>query len=307
MTEAQSFVLPDGRTLCYAFYGLPPTQSPESDQPSTAFYFHGSPGSHYEGQAAHDGALKRGVRIVAVSRPGYGGSSYNAQASLASFARDVLALADHLGIQRFVVMGVSGGGPYALACVHEIPPSRLAGTVVVSGMYPCELGMSGMMLSNRILFSVAPYVPRLVSYVSDWSVGKQARDRDHPERLENTLALAFKGGPEEEIAQADDGKILKLIVKSAREAFCDGAEGWACEAKLFGSPWGFELAELQVEEGKLLMYHGGKDINIPLRMAEKAAGMIPNAQLKVEPDESHLSLAFHKVDEIMDAIVTMLG
>src|SRR3954453_7235571 len=81
--------------------------------------------------ATHD----LGIRYVMVSRPGFGASDPAPGRTLAGFARDAAALADELGHERFAVVGVSAGGPYALACAHELP-ERVAAAAVVGGMAP---------------------------------------------------------------------------------------------------------------------------------------------------------------------------
>ncbi|KAJ0122089.1 lpha beta hydrolase [Diaporthe amygdali] len=307
MSNTQTLALPDGRTLCYSIYGSTKA-SPGPDEPPTAFYFHSFPGSHHEGLATHEPASSQGLRIIAVSRPGYGGSTNDPARSILSFSHDVLALADHLHIQRFAVMGISGGGPYVLGCVHSIPPSRLAGAVVISGMYPASLGMGGMMLSNRVLFNLAPWAPWLVSYMFDASMGKIARDTAQPGRFRDTLAQGFKSLPDadRETAEADDGKVLDLLATSIREAFIDGPEGSTCEAILFGSPWGFDLGALPVRKGELAIYHGAKDVHIPARMAVEAVGTMQNVELTLEHDEAHISLYFRKMHEIIGEVKRML-
>lgn len=307
MSETQSLTLPDGRTLCYSIYGTTETRN-GAEQPPTAFYFHSFPGSHNEGSATHEAALTHGLRIISVSRPGYGGSTNDPDRTILSFSQDVLALADHLHIQRFAVMGVSGGGPYVYGCVQSLPPSRLAGAVVVSSMYPASLGMGGMMLSNRVLFNVAPWAPWIVSYMFDTSMGKIARDTEQPERFRQQLAEGFKSLPQEDrdTAEADGGKVLDILAASIREAFVDGPEGSTCEAKLFGSPWGFDLAELPVRKGELVIYHGGKDIHIPARMAQEAVATMRGVELIFDPEEAHISRFFRKMEEIVGQVKRML-
>lgn len=308
LLKTQSLVLPDGRTLCYSICGKAELPPGSADAIPTVFYFHSFPGSHHEAAAAHETAQRLGLRIITVSRPGYGGSTYDPDRTILSFSQDVVALADHLHIPRFAVMGISGGGPYVLACVHALPPHRLAGAMVISGMYPAHLGMGGMMLSNRILFNVAPWAPWLVSYVFDTSMGKVARDTDHPDRLHDTLAQGFKSLPEEDrrTAEADGGKVLDLLATSIREAFLDGPQGSACEAKLFGSPWGFDLGELSVRKGGLVIYHGAKDVHIPARMAVEAVAKIDGVELILEHEEAHISLYFRQMGHILDQVKSML-
>ncbi|KAF6794289.1 ankyrin-2 ankyrin, partial [Colletotrichum musicola] len=231
MLQPESITLSDDRVLCYATFGA----ARQPNQP-TVFYLHSTPGSHAEGQAFHEVALARGLHVVAPSRPGYGGSTFQPGRAIADHAADVLALADHLSIPRFAVLGVSGGGPHALACVRGIPASRLAGAAVVSGMYPSQLGLGGMMPASRVLLNLAPWATGILSAISDWQMGSVARDAEHPGNLAELMSHAFQGRPEADrraIAE-DDGRMLRAMTESTREAFRDGGMGFAWELRLFG-------------------------------------------------------------------------
>ncbi|KAI1777378.1 Alpha/Beta hydrolase protein [Hypoxylon cercidicola] len=318
MSEAiaeESLVLPDGRTLCYTTFAAPlssstsPQSEPE-DQPQqrTVFYFHGYPGTYHEALPFHEAASKRGIRVVAITRPGFGGSTHQPNRSLLSFSQDVLAVADHLHIDRFAIVGVSGGCPYALACLHALPRERLLGVEVVSGLYPISLGLDGMMLMNRVMFTLAPWVPKpVLSLVFDAAIGRAARDAAHPEKIAKNLAASLDSRTPEDSAaiHLHDDKFLHALAESTRDAFRHGAEGAAWEAKLYSKPWGFDLKDLKVEKGKLVLWHGTKDINCPVQMAEKAAKLIPNADLRVEKEEAHISLIVNKLDEIVDTLLGM--
>ncbi len=115
--------LHDGRTLEYADLG-DPTGTP-------ALFFHGTPATAGQAALVADAARTHGVRLVAVSRPGYGATTMTPP-GLTSCAADACELADALGIDRFTVMGVSGGGPYALA-LAALVPTRPTLVVVLGG------------------------------------------------------------------------------------------------------------------------------------------------------------------------------
>lgn len=105
-----AFVLPSGRTLGYAIYG-------SSDDPSApaVFYHHGFPGSQGEAFGFDAAARAHGIRLISVERPGMGASTFQPDRTLLDWPADLLTLADHLEIPRFAVLGISDGGPYALA------------------------------------------------------------------------------------------------------------------------------------------------------------------------------------------------
>ena len=101
MNEPSTIELSDGRTLAYAEYGDP--------DGTPVFCFHGVIGSRLMWSLAADEASDRGIRLVAQDRPGFGGSDFQAGRRLLDWPGDVCALADHLGVDRFGVVGFSGG------------------------------------------------------------------------------------------------------------------------------------------------------------------------------------------------------
>src|ERR1700733_4828378 len=107
--ETNTIPLNDGRLLEYASYGdaggLP------------ALFFHGFIGSHHQAAFAHEAARRHGLRLIAPNRPGVGRSTLKERRCLEECVPDVAQLADALGLDRFAVVGVSGGAPYALACL----------------------------------------------------------------------------------------------------------------------------------------------------------------------------------------------
>jgi pimeloyl-ACP methyl ester carboxylesterase len=115
--------LDDGRRLGYARWG-------EGRHP-VIFSFHGGPGSRYMAAGAeHADALS--LQVISLERPGFGLSDPAPDRRITTWPADVVTVADRLGIDRFAVMGVSAGGPYALACAAVVP-ERLTRVGVVSG------------------------------------------------------------------------------------------------------------------------------------------------------------------------------
>ncbi|MFC1530325.1 alpha/beta fold hydrolase, partial [Gemmatimonadota bacterium] len=127
----QQVTLKDGRTLGYDEYGAPGG--------TPIFYFHGHPGSRIEWPYFHsdNDAIEMNARIIAADRPGHGLSDSKRGRQILDWPDDVVELADALGIERFAILGCSGGGPYAAACAFRIP-ERLTATAIVCGMGPAE-------------------------------------------------------------------------------------------------------------------------------------------------------------------------
>ena len=122
----QRFQLPDGRRLGYDEHGAP--------DGAPIFYLHGLPSSRLEAKLylSEDLLQSLNVRLIAVDRPGMGLSDFQPKRRLLDFPRDLLALADHLNIERFSILAYSLRGPYGLACAFAIP-ERLHKVGIVSG------------------------------------------------------------------------------------------------------------------------------------------------------------------------------
>ena len=123
----QQIPLKDGRKLGYAECG--------NLKGKPVFYFHGTPGSRFECNILTEAANSIGARIIVADRPGFGLSDFKKGRQLLDWPNDVTELANNLGIDRFAVMGLSGGGPYAAACAFKIP-ERLKAVAMVSSAYP---------------------------------------------------------------------------------------------------------------------------------------------------------------------------
>ncbi|KAI0895648.1 Alpha/Beta hydrolase protein [Annulohypoxylon nitens] len=180
--ENEIFTLPDGRNISYAIYG-------DRDSSRTIFYHHGYPSSHSEAVFCDEPARQRGIRVISVSRPGFASSTYQPNRRLLDWPVDLLALADHLKVDRFTVFGISGGGPYALACWHKLPRTRCVGLGIMSGLYPTNLGTSGMLFMSRAIFWTAQWSPWLVGQLLEFGIGPNARSL---EELEKRLGDGMK-------------------------------------------------------------------------------------------------------------------
>jgi pimeloyl-ACP methyl ester carboxylesterase len=122
--------LSDGRKLGFAEFG--------EMQGKPVFYFHGFPGSRLEARLAEKISRDSHIRFIGIDRPGFGVSGFKPKRTLLDWPDDVIELADALGIDRFSTLGVSGGGPFAAACAHQIP-DRLISVGIVCGMGPVDV------------------------------------------------------------------------------------------------------------------------------------------------------------------------
>ena len=296
--ENENIQLEDGRTLAYAVYGSPAPRI-------TVIYMHGFPSSRLEGKLWHSACTKHMIRLIAPDRPGIGLSTYQKNRRILDWPADVLALADHLKISQFYILGVSGGAPYALACIARIPKSRLLGVSLVSGLYPTKLGTAGMMLHSRLLFWVAPWFTGLTSLLYDNSMGRAARCSD-PQVFEDMLEQEVGNRHADDQAAMKDPKYWPTFVAMMREAFAHGSRGASWEARLTGSEWGFELSQLYIDSDvgcDLTLWHGTEDVNCPAAMAKKARALMPGSNLRMMDGEGHVSFMFEKADEILENLI----
>ncbi|KAL8306477.1 hypothetical protein RB601_008856 [Gaeumannomyces tritici] len=330
LPDEQILTLPDGRKLAYAIYGDASPGAP------TVFYFHGFPGSHREALGYAQAARRRGVRLVAASRPGMGGSSFQPGRRIPDWPADVRALADHVDPTRtapFAVAGVSGGGPYALACwradktfvggsdglpVPLLPRARLVGCAVVCGIGPAAMGLGGMLAGSRALFLVAPWATSLVAAGFDWTVGRLAARPDGLDALRAEAGATYLGGGRGEAdrrAWADEGAdataMREGLVRSTADAMRGDRAGMgaAWEARVLAEPWGFELGELEGggRGGEAVTFwHGEDDVNVPVHMARRSAELVAGSGLKVYAGEAHLSTALRSADEVLGTLVGLI-
>jgi pimeloyl-ACP methyl ester carboxylesterase len=122
-----SRVLSDGRTLEYWEGG---------DREGRPVLVHqGTPATRILGRWGDEAAVAAGVRLVCLNRPGYGGSTTSRVPSLLSTGRDTAELAEHLELAEYAVMGISGGGPFAVATAVA-DPGRVRALAVVAGVGP---------------------------------------------------------------------------------------------------------------------------------------------------------------------------
>lgn len=270
--EHQQFALPSGRQLGYATYG------PAASTTPPIFFFHGMPGSRLDGRYLDQvlpslaTTLRPLPQIISVERPGYGLSSPQANRQHLDFSRDVLALADELNIERFKVLGLSGGGPAALQCAHLVSPERLVGTGVWAGIGPVHAaGLRGYEFSLYSAFAIwlfqnratRPMAHTLVRLM--WRTPVQARGvkwAPYEESLRQALRTMPEGAMRDMYLEP---VFADTVVGSLYETFRQGLNGYLPDADLVGQDWGFDLTELRGK--KIRMFFGSRDDRTPMVMA----------------------------------------
>lgn len=277
-------LLRDGRTLAYQCYG--------DDAGRPLMVFHGLPGSHVQASLIDEHARRAGVRLIAPDRPGFGGSTSAPDRTILSWTRDVQQLADRLGLTRFGVLGISCGGPYALACAHELG-ERLYYTGLIAGMGPMDVPAlrRGQHPALKLLFGLSRLHPRLVTPMLRMDQKMFAQD---PLRAVRRLS-SMMTPPDQAFLHADQAAAEKFA-ESLAVAYRQGIVGAMTETALIARPRGFELHDIRA---RVHVYQGRWDRNVPPLMGEYIASRIPDSRYRFFPQEGHLSIVCNTADEYL--------
>ncbi|AMC63217.1 hypothetical protein RN09_1469 [Mycobacterium tuberculosis variant africanum] len=118
----------EDRRIGFAEFGAP--------QGRAVFWLHGTPGARRQiPTEARVYAEHHNIRLIGVDRPGIGASTPHQYETILAFADDLRTIADTLGIDKMAVVGLSGGGPYTLACAAGLP-DRVVAAGVLGGVAP---------------------------------------------------------------------------------------------------------------------------------------------------------------------------
>jgi len=277
-----NITLSDGRKLGFAEFG--------DRQGRPVFYFHGFPGSRLEAKLAEKIALDTHVRFIGIDRPGFGLSEFKPQRTLLDWADDVSELADALQIDRFSILSISGGGPYAAACAYKIP-DRLVSVGIVCGMGPLEVQelMDHMIWVNRYGLRMAGRFPRMAKSLFLFS---SFFFRNYPERM-----LSFLSGKVEDPDKfaLKNEELIKVLSASFREAFLNSLLWPSTDFILYSQPWGFRLQDIRIE---IHLWHGEKDCVVPPEMGRYVATTLPDCHATFYTDEGHFSIILNRIEEI---------
>jgi pimeloyl-ACP methyl ester carboxylesterase len=269
--------LANNRLLAYTEYGL-------SDG-YPVFFFHGTPGSRLF-CPSEEITTKSGVRLIAVDRPGYGGSTFQPNRHILDWTDDITKLADALCIDKFAIAGHSGGGPYTAACAYAFP-GRVTAAAILSGAGPVDapLDLQGMTTMYRIGFRFARYIP--------WLLGRLMIGLIYSQRYTNparAMDLEIGRRPAADDALIAIPEIREICIRSDIEGFRQGLRGLAWDIRLITRPWGFRLEEISVS---VYLWHGSEDNLTTLSMARYIAEKIPNCKPTYCTGEGHLLLIPH--------------
>ena len=270
--------LSDGRHLGYAEYG--------DRKGRPVLLFPGTPGSRLV-HPPEGPTRSLGVRLLVIERPGFGRSDFCPGRTLLDWPSDVKAFADALHIDRFPVVGLSAGGPYAAACALRIT-GRLSGAAIVSGVGPMDApeSLAQMPFVRRIGATVAARAPWLVRPLL-WFTANPQRN------VERFFERMASGASEVDQRVLADPELREMLMGSYLEATRRGLRGFAHESIVLSTPWGFRPQEIAAP---VQLWHGEQDRSVPLSSARYLAATMCNCESTFLPTEGHWLILSHWAD-----------
>jgi pimeloyl-ACP methyl ester carboxylesterase len=279
----------DGRAIEVLTYG--------TGEEGALVFHHGSPGGLAPRYFFADVCDRFGLRFVMIGRPGYGLSDPRPGRVAASIPEDVARVLDELGIDTFVSVGCSGGGPHVLACAALLPERCLAAACVV-GPAPIDADgldyYEGMAPENR----------------EEWLLAEQGRDAVAPwlERVSASLRGQsidvyrdqYGSGVPDVDARTLAGGYGAVMQASVQKAISTGMEGWLEDDVALVTPWGFDPRSITTP---VAVWAGRQDTMVSWEHSAWIARAIPGADLHVLADHGHLSIQVGALTDIVEDLL----
>jgi pimeloyl-ACP methyl ester carboxylesterase len=283
------FIRGNGDRVAFSEYG------DVSGEP--VMFCHGWPSSRIMAQFIDDAARELGLRIISPDRPGIAESSFAVNRKLLDWPPLVSELADFLHLERFRVLGISGGAPYAYALAWALP-ERVRAVAVVSGAPDiAELSdHSGLLpLYRWLMWAEKRLPPPLCRF--GFRLARPFLSLRPPRRSRPWLLKFLQPFDADSLR---DEKAFEACFESQRRAWKNSAEGVMADAQLFAQPWGFSLNELRMP---IRLWHGDSDRSFSLGTAREMAKKIPNCEFRVIECAGHYSVPIRHIREILQDLI----
>jgi pimeloyl-ACP methyl ester carboxylesterase len=282
---SQSLRLADGKRIGYAEYG--------DVQGAPVLAIHGTPGSRFMFALTDKAARARGLRIIAPERPGYGLSDYRRSDGLTDIAKALKAFAEALGLGSFAVIGISGGGPFAVATA-AVMPELIALLALISPVGPiadCHTPIRMSRMHRLIFTRMGLSDPACAVFF--WSV--RTLMRFAPGAAYRALMQRVTPSDRALLARAE---VRANLQTALREGLRPGIAGARQDLRLFCAPWGLPLSEIDVPT---VVWQGSDDAIVPPGGAYYLAETLPNCRLDVIQGAGHYWV-FGQFERVLDAV-----
>ncbi|KAJ0114820.1 lpha beta hydrolase [Diaporthe amygdali] len=290
----QTFTHADGRKTDYLVSG--------AQDGFPLIFIHGTPGSYTVSAKFAAACEGKGIKVITLSRAGYGGSTRNKGRRVVDAVADIQAVLEHLGVKKCVVGGKSGGGPHSLACAARLP--GCVASLVVAGVAPYDADgldfLAGQGQSNVDEFGAALEGEEpLQKFCQAERPGMLAAS---PKGLTEAMATLLPEADMKAILEDEDTGVD--ILKTIQEALRLSCDGWVDDDLAFTRPWGFELSEIKVP---VFLYQGTVDKMVPLAHGEWLAAHLPEGKVKARllEGEGHISIFSAYMNEMLDNLLAV--
>src|SRR2546423_3123228 len=289
MSNIQMLDLASGATIAVSEYGDP--------RGAPIFFCHGWPSSRTMAELAHDAGRDLDARIISPDRPGIRDSQFQAKRRLTDWPAILSEIADRLGIDRFRILAISGGAPYAYAS-GWMTPERVDKIAIVSGAPPLDAlqDLDGLLPIHRRMLQLRQSRPGLLKVL--FHLARPFVAMRMPIRL-RPLLLKFLQPCDANFLR--ESRSFDICFESARQAWRSSAAGVMVDADIYATPWGFPLEEVRAP---ITLWHGTKDRTFAPRLAENVAARLPNCEFHLVEGAGHYSLPIRYIREILADLMT---
>jgi len=268
MREGQVTVR-DGRSVAFADYGAPGDIA--------VVWCHGGPGSRLEPEICAREATRLGLRLIGIDRPGYGRSTPHVGRTIGGWVSDALAIVDHLGIDRFVSVGASTGGAYALALASQ--SRRAIGAVACCAVTDMRWAEGRAMMASAHPVWDAPTREAAAAIVLEQFGGRGEKIAVH---------TTGEGITESDRALFVPPENLAIWLRNIEQMFAQGVGGYTDDRRADGGGWGsFDVSAITCP---VIVLHGSSDTFVPVAQAHHTAALVPGASVQIVDDLGHFSI-----------------
>ena len=272
------FTRSNGQVVAYFDYG---------DSENVLFFHHGIPSAGPLSPHIRRNADANNFRIIEIVRPGYGSSTAIPGYTIDTISEINLEVANAFGIERFALVGLSGGGPHALASAH-LAGSRCIAQLIIAGLAPFDVSdfdfFAGMVDENRDL----------------WLLPLTSMEKFEASIEEDATAMSSysyeqiraKFNVDAEDPSSDE--FISYIQAVMKYSVLHGVQGWKDDHLALLKPWGFSLGETSMP---VQLWTGTEDVAVPQSHSHYVHGLIPNSELRTIVGKNHSTINEPAVEE----------
>ena len=262
-------------------------------------FCHGWPSSRTMAKLTDEPARALGIRIISPDRPGISGSTLKPDRKLSDWPRTVERLVDHLGIDEFRMLAISGGAPYAYVTAVAIP-ERVRAIAVVGGALPLAeiTDTTGLLPLYRWMlafYRVRPHLLRRLFHLARPFLSVRTPIRFRPLLLKMLLLRPC------DAESLRDGAAFEAIFESQRRAWRASAEGVIADAQIYAQPWEFAVEDIRVP---VRFWHGKEDRAFSVQLAEELAKRFSDCKACFVENAGHYSLPIRHMREILADLIS---